>query len=143
MSWLATARFRLDHELLPPALDRLREIAEGSPAPRQLVRHAHGWAPLDETHEQPPGFQVLQSCRQHLVPRALGALRELAEAKRSLLEHVQDQRVPGSSQHRNRALERVALRIHAFRHVPNVPSSFPKESPLTSGSYLGTFLSAG
>src|SRR6267143_5969241 len=135
---LAASWLRLfHHELTPPTFDGFRELAERAPAAGQLVGHAHGRAHVDVTQQQPADFQTLQTCRQHLVPRSLGALGQLAEPQGTLLQDIEDQRVPGPSQHLNRSLERAALGIYWLRHGPSVPLQLAKRKPLDIGKRAG------
>src|SRR6267143_6614193 len=96
------------HELAPPTFDGFGELAERAPAAGQLVGHAYGRPCGDMAFQQPAGFQALQPCRQDLIPRSLGALGELAESQGTLLQDIEDQRVPGPSQYLNGRLERAA-----------------------------------
>src|SRR6267143_1048700 len=104
------------HELAPPTFDGFGELAERAPAAGQLVGHAYGRPCGDVANQESAGFQALQPCRQDLVPRSLGALGELAEPQGTLLQDIEDQRIPGPSQDLNGRLERAALGIHRLRH---------------------------
>jgi hypothetical protein len=110
------AKLRFKRELLTPALDGFRHLAESAPLVGKLVRHAHGrtvrYVPTNETAL----FEVLQASRQHLVSRPLGALTELAEAERTSQEDVQDERVPRAAQHVDSELKGLAPRIDRLGH---------------------------
>jgi hypothetical protein len=103
----------------PPTLDGLRDLTESSSGVRQLVGYADRGTGLHATKNEPPRFETLQASGQHFVPRPLRTIGELAEAQSAAQEDVQDEAIPGTSQHIDGELEGSALRVDGLGHRPS------------------------
>src|SRR5262245_22909213 len=90
------AWLRAGHEILAPSLDRLGDVPECATPARELVGDANGWSGLYMADDEPSRFEILQPRREHLVAGPLRPLADFVEPQRSRLEHVQDERRPGT-----------------------------------------------
>jgi hypothetical protein len=130
-------------ELTTPALDGLRDVAEGAALSGELVGDANRRAGLDLAFDQAARFEIFQASRQDLGAEARRAFTELTEAAGARLQRGQYHCCPWPTEHFDRRLERLTLTIDRLGHGRSIAMSLSKRKSVDRRNCGHTFPGTG